>query len=151
MKRVETYDKPLPVIDALSRPYWDALKERRLTVQRCNSCGDCHFPPSPVCPKCLGEAQAWETVSGNATLLSWARFHRAYWPGYRDDLPYDVCVVKLDEGPVVVSNFPKPLRDGWRCGMRLRAVFEDITDTVTLPRFEAADASHPLTPLKDAA
>lgn len=134
------YQKPLPPSDPLMQPYWAALKERRLTVQRCEDCGDRHFPASPVCPRCLSENQAWETTRGLGTLVSWARFHRAYWPGFRDSLPYDVCVVKLDEGPVVVSNFAGPLQDHWRCGMRLRVVFEAVADDLTLTRFEAADA-----------
>ena len=27
------YEKPLPVIDGESRPYWDALKQHRLTLK----------------------------------------------------------------------------------------------------------------------
>lgn len=135
---MKAYDKPMPVVDPLIAPFWDALRSHRLTVQRCCNCGDQRFPPSPVCPKCLSERQEWRPVSGSASLVSWARFHRAYWPGFSNDLPHDVCVVKLDEGPVMVSNFSGPMRDDWRCGMRLRAVFEDVAETLTLHRFEPA-------------
>jgi uncharacterized OB-fold protein len=37
------YDKPLPVIDGESRPYWDALKPPRLTLTPCHDCGKHHF------------------------------------------------------------------------------------------------------------
>ena len=33
------YDKPLPVIDPESAPYWAALKERRLILKHCRDCG----------------------------------------------------------------------------------------------------------------
>ena len=132
------YDKPLPSIDALTRPYWEHARAHRLSVQACTDCGHLHFPPSPVCPACLSEAQAWQVVSGRGSLLSWARFHRAYWPGYRDDLPYDVCVVRLDEGPLVVSNFAGATPPGLRTGLPLRAVFDDVTAEISLVRFVPA-------------
>ena len=47
----------------------------------------------------------WKPVSGTGKLLSWVKFHRAYWDGFKDDLPYDACLVQLDECPRVVSNF----------------------------------------------
>ena len=132
------YNKPLPVVDALTRPYWEHAKAHRLAVQTCRDCGDRHFPPSPVCPRCLSDAQGWEVVSGRGTLLSWGRFHRAYWNGYRDELPYDVCVVQLDEGPLIVSNFAGTVPDNLHLGMPLRAVFDDVTPEVSLARFVAA-------------
>ena len=133
-----TYNKPLPTIDALTKPYWDHAKAHRLAVQKCSACGDRHFPPSPVCPACLSDAQEWEVVSGKGTLMTWGRFHRAYWPGYLEDLPYDVCVVKLEEGPMVVSNFAGVVPENLHSGMALRAVFDDVTDVVSLVRFVQA-------------
>lgn len=132
------YDKPLPVVDPLTQPYWTHAKAHRLSVQRCLGCGHLHFPPSPVCPACLSDAQDWEVVSGRGTLLTWATFHRAYWPGFRDDVPYDVCVVKLEEGPLVISNFAGPAPQGLRTGLALKAFFDDVTADISLVRFAAA-------------
>lgn len=132
------YDKPLPAIDALTRPYWEHARAHRLAVQRCAACGDRHFPPSPVCPACLSEQQDWEVVSGRASLLSWCRFHRAYWPGWRDELPYDVCIVRLEEGPLLVSNFAGPAPQDLHTGLALQAVFDDVTPDISLVRFTAA-------------
>ena len=136
------YTKPLPVIDALTAPYWAHAKAHELAVQKCNACGHRHFPPSPVCPECLSEDQAWEVVSGRAKLVSWASFHRAYWDSYRDDVPYDVCVVELEEGPVLVSNFAGPVPDHLRMGLPLRVVFDDVTPEISLARF-AVDTEAP--------
>ena len=135
---MNTYDKPLPTIDALTRPYWEHAKAHRLSVQRCSQCGDRHFPPAPVCPRCLSEDQGWEVVSGRGTLVSWTRFHRAYWPSFRNDLPYYVCVVRLEEGPVVVSNFAGDAPPSLFSGMPLCAVWDDVTPEVSLVRFVAA-------------
>lgn len=132
---MEPYDKPLPVIDPLTRPYWDHARQHRLAVQKCDHCGDRHFPPSPVCPRCLSEAQSWEVTNGRGKLLSWVRFHRAYWKGWQEDLPYDVCAIELDAGPVVVGNFAGGLPEHARLGLAMEAVFDDVAPEISLVRF----------------
>ena len=135
------YTRPLPVIDALTRPYWDHARQHRLSVQHCRACGHHQFPPGPVCSACLSEALDWQVVSGLGTLVSWAEFHRAYWPGFAQDLPYNVAVVALDEGPQIISNLTRELVGGpvvLRQGLRLRAVFDDVTPEVSLVRFTMA-------------
>ena len=133
-----SYQKPLPVIDPLTKPYWEHASAHRLSVQHCKDCGDRHFPPCDVCPGCLSENQDWEVVSGRVTLESWVRFHRAYWDGFSSALPYDVCLVRLQEGPLVLGNFSGGVPENVHMGMPLRAVFEDVTDDVALVRFVPA-------------
>lgn len=132
------YTRPLPVIEPLTRPYWDHARAHRLAVQCCTACGDRRFPPSPVCPRCLSDDQRWQVASGRGTLVSWATFHRAYWPAYADGLPYDVIVVRLAEGPLVVSNFHGSTPAGVHIGMALQAVFDDVTPEVSLVKFVVA-------------
>lgn len=132
-----SYDKPLPKIDALNKPFWEAARQHRLVVQRCPACGDMRFPPSPVCPKCLDPNQGWNDVSGRGTLESWVDFYRAYWPGYADDLPYRACLVRLEEGPLLVSNLVGA-SDTAKLGAAVTVVFEQATEAVTLPKFTLA-------------
>jgi uncharacterized OB-fold protein len=129
------YDKPLPVMDPDSKGFWEHARQHQLVVQHCLDCGDKHFPPGPVCPNCLSERQEWMQSSGKATLVSWVNFHRAYWDGYRDELPYNACLVQLAEGPLMVSKLVGPQPENLRLGMPLRVVFDDLTDTVSLPVF----------------
>ena len=133
-----TYLKPLPENDPLTQPYWDNALENKLSIQYCSECGHPHFPASPVCPQCLSDQQHWQVVSGEATLVSWVKFHRAYWNGFREELPYDVCLVQLDEGPMVLSNFRGPAPEGLHAGMRLRAVFNHVTAKLSLVNFVKA-------------
>jgi uncharacterized OB-fold protein len=135
-----SYAKPLPKPDPLSAPYWEHAWNHRLSIQRCSHCGDRHFPPSDVCPACLSGEQEWEVVSGRATLVSWVRFHRAYWDGYRapGETPYDVCLARLEEGPLVLSNFAQGIPENARMGMPLKAVFDDVAEGVSLVRFQPA-------------
>ena len=133
-----TYAKPLPRVDTLTKPFWELAKDHKLAVQVCTECGDRHFPPSPVCPACLSKEQDWEVVSGRGTLVSWVQFHRAYWPGFTPDLPYDVCLVALDEGPMMISNLVGATDGDAAVGARVEVTFEKVTDGFTLPKFTLA-------------
>lgn len=131
--RAAGYDKPLPVITELTRGFWDHARARRLATQVCSACGDVHFPASPVCPKCLSDEQDWQPVSGRGRLESWVEFHRAYWPGFAGELPYRVCLIRLQEGPLMVSNLVGASAE---IGDPVHVVFEPVTDEITLPKFE---------------
>ncbi|MGE0725690.1 MAG: Zn-ribbon domain-containing OB-fold protein [Alphaproteobacteria bacterium] len=133
-----SYAKPLPRVDTLSKPFWELAKDHKLAVQVCRDCGDRHFPPSPVCPACLSKDQEWEVVSGRGTLVSWVQFHRAYWPGFAPELPYDVCLVALDEGPMMVSNLVGAREGEAAVGARVEVAFDEVTDQFTLPKFTLA-------------
>jgi uncharacterized protein len=129
-----TYNKPLPRPDTLNRPFWAAAKQGRLLLQHCPSCGDTRFPPGPVCPECLAGDQDWVEASGKGTLESWIDMHRAYWDGFKDNLPYRVCLVRLEEGPVMVSSLVDTT-ENMRIGAPVKVVFDAVTEDVTLPRF----------------
>lgn len=129
-----SYNKPLPKFDTDNRPFWAATKQGKFMLQFCRDCGDTRFPPGPVCPKCLSSNQDWKEASGKGTLESWVDFHRAYWDGFKGELPYRVCMVRLEEGPVVVSNLTSKT-DNLRMGQPVQVVYEAVTDEVTLPKF----------------
>jgi uncharacterized OB-fold protein len=127
--------KPLPTIDPVSKGFWDLANRGRLSVQRCDDCGHRHYPGAPVCPRCLSRQQTWEPVSGRGTLLSWVRFHRAYWEGFAPDIPYVVILVGLEEGPMMISNLVGARAEDVPIGAPLEVVFERATDQINLPKF----------------
>ncbi len=132
-----TDGKPLPVITPLNQKFWDLARQSIFSLQTCKACGHQHVPESPVCPQCLSPDQDWQPASGTGTLESWVDFHRAYWDGFKDELPYRVCLVRLTEGPLFVSNLVGP-QDNLRIGAPLRVVFKTITEEVALPTFALA-------------
>ena len=126
--------KSLPIITLLNKPFWDDALQSVFALQTCNACGDVQVPPSPVCPNCLSDDQSWKPASGRGALESWADFHRAYWDGFKEELPYRTCLVKLDEGPLIISNL---VGDDarTRIGVRLRVTFERVTEEIAIPKF----------------
>lgn len=127
--------KPRPTIDAVSRGFWENCRRGVLSVQRCDECGHQHYPGSPVCPNCLSSRQSWAPVSGRGTLVSWVRFHRAYWDSFRAELPYLVCLVRLEEGPLMLSNFAGETPDEPPIGASVEVAFEAVDEALSLPKF----------------
>lgn len=131
------YGKPLPVVTALNRPFWELARRSIFSIQTCKSCGHRHIPESPVCPQCLSDDQDWVPASGTGRIESWVDFHRAYWDGFKAELPYRVCLVRLTEGPLFISNLIGK-QEGLRHGAQARIVFKAVSDEIALPLFELA-------------
>lgn len=132
------YNKPLPAISSLNKPYWDGLKNRELRLQRCDECGAIWYPPSPLCPGCWSRKFTWTRLSGRGHVNSWVVFHQSYFRGYDDELPYNVAEVQLDEGPRVLTNLVGIANDRIRAGMPVEIVFDEVTPETTLAKFKPA-------------
>lgn len=125
--------KPLPEVTRISRPFWEAAAEHRLLLQRCSDCGRHQHPPVALCPACSGELE-WAPASGRGTLYTFTVLHRLYHPAFADELPYNVAVVELEEGPLMVTNVVDVDNERLTIGMPLRVVFEDVRDGISLPK-----------------
>jgi len=124
---------PQPAIDVWNRPFWDACAEGRLTFQRCKATGKAWYPPSPVSPYDLRAEWEWEDSAGQGTIVSWVVFHQKYFAGFADRLPYNVAIVRLDEGFSILSNIAAP-NDTIRIGQRVSLAFEQ-RGNVNVPIF----------------
>lgn len=84
------------------------LGEQKLMGSRCESCGQLHLPPRPLCPACHGDDMAWEQVSGKGKLIAFTTVHIAptamIEAGYGRTKPYCAGIVQLDEGPAVSAQ-----------------------------------------------
>ena len=125
--------KPRPAPESL--PYWEAAKEHRLALPRCDDCEQFWFPPSRTCPHCLSMNFAFKTVSGRGKVFSFVTFHRVYRPAFTEDVPYVVALVELDEGPRLLTNILGVSPDEVRCEMAVEVVFDDYDADVSIPKF----------------
>lgn len=127
--------RPLPVEDNWSKPFWAACAEGKLTLQRCTATGKCFFPPAPVSPFTGRPEWEWITASGRGTLWSFVVFHQSYFPGMRDELPYPVVMVKLEEGPYLLTNLDGLDHKDLKIGMPLAVRFPGGPEGFVLPQF----------------
>jgi uncharacterized OB-fold protein len=132
-----SYEKPLPAIDNWNRPFWEATREQRLIAQGCDACGTVFFPPGPVCARCMSSALSWRTLSGRGTVESWVVFHQLYYKGFKEDLPYNVAMIRLEEGAYLLSNVVDVSNDALRDGLPVEVTFEPATDEIAIPKFRA--------------
>lgn len=132
------YQKPLPVRTEENAPYWDSAKRHALELQRCGGCGRFRYPPSAFCPHCLSEEAEWQPASGKAAVYSFIIVHQRYDPSFADDLPYNVAIVELDEGPRLVTNIVGCRNEDIHVGMPLVITYADVTEEFTLPKFRPA-------------
>ena len=92
---------PKPVADRDTQAFWDAVKERRLVVPKCGSCGAWVWQPRPLCPRCHSAELAWTDVSGDAKVVSWTALHPPVLAVWADKLPFVILLVELDDAPGV--------------------------------------------------
>ncbi len=130
----------LPVIYPEEIPFWEAAKQRRLKLQRCNSCGKAWYPIGPACPFCFSMDFAWSLMSGRGTLHNYVVYHKAWTPWFEKRVPYAVVQVQLEEGPRLTTNLLDCALDAIRIGMPVEAAYEDVTDEITLLQFRPASA-----------
>lgn len=128
--------KPLPRITPDAQPLWHGLRERRLLLPWCRECARPHLPPGPVCPFCFSEHLEWRPASGRGKVSAWTVVHKAWFPAFEADLPYNVVQVELDEGPRLTANVVGIRNEDLRVGLPVGIVFDHVTSEITLPRFE---------------
>jgi len=133
--------KPVPRPSPESIPYWQAAREHRLELPRCNACGKHWFPPSQSCPHCLAADFAWTAVSGVGKVFSFVTYHRVYHPAFAQDVPYVVALVELAEGPRLLTNIVGVPPEAVTCDMPVKVVFDDVEDGVAVPKFAPLNAS----------
>jgi uncharacterized OB-fold protein len=136
---MQTTATPERVLALYDRPMWTYLEETgALHLQCCSSCGTWRYPPGAICPDCLSPKAAWKAVSGGGRVVSWIMFRKQYLPQY--PAPYNVIAVRLDEGPIMISNLTKDPADGDNLiGRRATMTIVRMEDGVPLPRFELED------------
>ena len=134
------YSKPLPVPQPESDDYWEQAANGKLVAQRCADCDALQFYPRVFCTSCSSRSLEWQELSGKGTLFTFTIVHQPPHRGFTGDVPYIAAIVELAEGVKMPSQVIgiEPDPDALSIGMPLEVVFEQVTDTITLPKFKPA-------------
>ena len=140
---------PLPMIDSVTAPFWEATLRGELRMQACASCGRLRFPPRPMCPWCRSLEHEWRLMSGRGAVWSFVVPHPPLLPAFMPLAPFNVVVVELDEdatlrmvGNLVASPDGRinEIDPGTiEIGQPVRVVFQRVADDVALPRWIAVE------------
>jgi len=128
--------KPVPVVNTWARPFWDAAREERLIIQKCNECGKHVFYPRIACPHCSADSLVWVEASGRGTVYSCTVVEANAPSAFLADMPFVVAVIKLEEGVQMLSNVIGCDPYDVECDMPVEVAFEKLNDEFTLPKFK---------------
>ena len=119
--------------------FWDAAKEHKLVLQRCDACGYYVHWPSVLCPRCASNKLSPAEMSGKGTVFTYTVVHHVFAPIYAQEVPYNLAIVELDEQPGLrmLANIIDCPNDALYIGMPVQVTFEDF-ENITLPQFRPA-------------
>jgi uncharacterized OB-fold protein len=136
--KMAEYTKPLPEITAESKPFWDACARHQLLVQTCRECGAVQYYPRGVCAACWSPDLEWTPSAGRGRVFTFTVTHRTQARGFRDELPYVLAWITLDEGVQVMSNIVGVDPATIKIGMPVHVTFDDVKEGLSIPKFTAA-------------
>ena len=127
--------RPLPRPTADTKDFWDGCAMGELRYQRCTHCGQVQLIPRSLCSACQERALQWERSAGCGRVLSYTVVHRAPTPAFRDELPYLIVLVDMNEGFRVLANVKGGGGTPVAIGQEVRIGFREI-EGVALPEAE---------------
>lgn len=92
-----------------NQPFWDALREGRVSLPHCADCRSFVWYPRAICPGCHRDNVAWRDLPGTGRVYSYSVVAKGTGR-WKDSGPYVVAYVQLDtgingvDGPRVLTN-----------------------------------------------
>ena len=100
---------------------WRLAKHRYMIIGTKCECGQLYFPPRAVCE--CGHSDLKPVIfSGRGEIVSHTEIHIG--PAGFEDTPYNVALIRLDEGPVISGLI---VDSKIEIGQNVRAVFRKLT------------------------
>ena len=140
----------VPETDTEYTGYFDAAKEGRLVVKKCQGCGLLRGEPGPACPWCPSQEWDWQDVTGKGTIYSYQIVAHTVIPGFKDWAPFAIVLVELDEqsgkpepgdglritANLVDANMDAEKEENVAIGARVEVVFQKGEDDFVIPQFK---------------
>jgi hypothetical protein len=123
-----------PGVTLETQPFWDATREGRLVLPRCDDCDFVIWYPRRLCPVCGSRNVSWFDAAGTGVVYTYTIVAKGAG-AYRDAGPYVVAFVELDEGPRLMTNIVDAPVESVFVGQRVSVAFTPTEDGTALPRF----------------
>ncbi len=82
-------------------PFYDNLKQNRLTTTKCADCGHIAWPPRIVCPKCMSDRLDWVDFPETGQIYAFTVQTAATPPGFNPPVVY--ALIDFDNGLRIIS------------------------------------------------
>jgi len=131
-------DRPLPRPTADTRNFWDGCTEGIVRYQSCTACGKVQIIPRSLCESCQSNKLVWRASSGLGRILSHTTVYRAPTPAFRDEAPYVIAIVDMNEGFRLMVNVKGGEASKVVIGSPVRIGFR-VIDGIALPHAEVIE------------
>lgn len=134
----KSYEKSLPEVSTLTKPFWDYCKKHELRMQYCTRCDSWIWYPKAWCPDCgKRDSIRWRQLSGRGEVYSFTIIRQVIdnSVAFQADLPFAVGLIELEEGPRMYSNVTGVKPEDLKIGDKVSLYFEDATPEISLPKF----------------
>jgi hypothetical protein len=123
---------PEPSINMETERYWAAARDGVFLLKKCNACGETHFYPRAICPRCLSRDTQWYEASGKGEIYTFSVMRRA-------KIPYVIAYVTLEEGVTMMTNIVDCDVDKVAIGQAVEVVFRATEGGQALPVFRPSE------------
>lgn len=127
--------RPLPRATAETKPFWDGCAQGVVRYQSCTRCDTVQFIPRARCVACQSCELAWRDSAGYGHVLSYTTVHRAPTPAFREDAPYVIALIDMEEGFRLMTNVAGASAAPLAIGARVRIGFRNV-EGMALPHAE---------------
>ena len=157
-------DLTVSELDIENIEYFKHCAAHEFHLQKCDDCGVIRYPPGAACHHCGSLESRWVPVEGKGALHSYCEVHHGIQPAFKERVPYMILLVELDiqkgeptehealriHGNLVTPDgelAPPDMVKRVGIGTRLRMVFADVSDGLSLPHWTIdEEAKQPETP-----
>ncbi len=131
--------RPEPKPTEYSEGFWAGVRRGELVIQRCTNCERLRHYPQPMCPDCHSVDFDWAPVTGRGVIYSYTVAHRAFHPAWKDDVPYVLATIELEEGVRMLTDLIGIDPNTVKIGQQVEVYFEELPGQGMMPRFRRVD------------
>ena len=136
---IENLERPIPIADELTKPFWNAANQKKLVLQSCTACNKLQYPPRQSCNQCSSTAPlVWKDVKGQGHIEVYFVIRDSRIRGYRPAQPINFAVITLDEDPGInfLSNLPGTPVGNVPVGAPVEVVFDPTSTGQLVPEWQ---------------
>jgi uncharacterized OB-fold protein len=118
-----------PALNPGDEPYFEAAKQGRLMLKKCNACGEHHHYPRALCPFCFSDKVEWVQAQGTGEIYTYSVQRRGA------PTPFCIAYVTLAEGVKMMTNIVDCDLDSVKVGQRVKVAFKQTEGGFSMPVF----------------
>tara|TARA_B100000686_G_scaffold136347_1_gene143612 strand:- start:17360 stop:17767 length:408 start_codon:yes stop_codon:yes gene_type:complete len=130
------YEKPKPIIDNDSKVYWESAKNNKLIIQYSKKNNEYYLYSKQLISNIDSDDIEWIEVSGKGTIYSFTEVYVPAGPAFKEEVPYIVASIELEEGARIISNIINVHNKEISIGKKVKVIFCKHSENLTIPKFE---------------